>query len=233
MRPYGIDTDPHSLVPFARLGAALFRHRSRRGLALGELVRTAEHRWSTERLEALERGEAALDDGAVAEVVELYGLPETSWNRPGRLALMLDRTTVSGFSSSGLSVPDPGFLGGAIPLDRAQRWLAVRTLAAAIIAGVDLCTESFALDPFAEGAGLAPGNAAGCLMAVLEQDSAAIRHEIDAMAGRTVVPGVGVAVGTTPSGTLMLRGAGVDEAARTVSPVGRFEDLLGLLVGAV
>jgi hypothetical protein len=177
-----------SLVPSGRLGAALGARRHRSRATLTATARRSEGRWNPADLRAIEVGDGELDDDAVPAICLLYGLSAGAPVLAADLAVVIDRTTTTDVLTPAGRPADPSAL-----LERA----------------VGICWSLGATPPMLSG--LVDGLAA-CLttseVEIVEAMAAMPLEEVRAAAerlsGRTVVPAVGLLVGDTELGAIVV-----------------------------
>ncbi|NLA34390.1 MAG: hypothetical protein GX868_01735 [Actinobacteria bacterium] len=184
-----------SLVPLGRFGALLYRERSRSAATLAELSRATENRRLPDRLLDIERGTVPLDDDEIAALCSAYAIESGPWQATGPCRLVLDRT-----ASSDLSQPRrDGADGESSPAVVAERFLAL-----AIMVGLDLTTERFGLDTLADTLELTAVDAFALLEERLVAGQDSLGAAVDSLRSKLTVPHVGLLVGDTLNGTLVL-----------------------------
>lgn len=209
--------DDERLVPGARFGAALHRTRSRSGASLAGLARASDGRYLPDQLVAIERGAVVLDDRAVAELADLYELPQRPWPQPSSLLVVLDRAAASEFVA-------PGEPSRAVSSDA---WIAARFVALSVLLGAGLTSGSLGIDALADGLDRSVDETVDLVSRALENDADRVRSMVAAMEHRVVVPEVGFLVGETTCGTLIVVGRGPRDPDCSFSVVhGRLGDVL-------
>lgn len=182
-----------SLVPLGRFGALLFRERSRSGSTLSDLSRSTERRWLPDQLLDIERGRVALSDDDIAVLCAAYAVAAGPWQATA-WRLVLDRSTSSDFSRP-RRAGDP---------ETAAVDLADRFLALAVLVGLDLTSERYGLDSLAEALDLSTADTLALLEQRLTERRDRLGPEADSLRSHVTVPSVGLLVGESPNGTLVL-----------------------------
>ncbi|MEZ5322610.1 MAG: helix-turn-helix transcriptional regulator [Microthrixaceae bacterium] len=199
------------VVPVARLGSALYRCRTAARRSVEELSRASGGSWDAAELTEVERGRRRLVDLAVCDLVDLYGLAPVS---PGSVPYIavLDRSSAVGRDplDRGAGGPDRGHEHHA-----ANEWLAVRFAALSMSMGIDLTSGPVNLDAVAAAMAIGTRECVDLLIAVMTAQSRRVIETMHGLESRVVVPAVGLLVGDTPEGSLLLvRRVGEDAVAR-------------------
>jgi hypothetical protein len=178
-------TDAASLVPLRRLGAALSSTRQQSRATLTAVARRAEGRWTPAELRAVEQGTVPLDDDEVAAACALYGVANIRWSVED-LRVVLDRST-------------EGRPGGDAEGDGVPRLVS----ALGTLLGVSMHEVPGLVPALASARTCAPED----VLAELESaQSAAVDESTVAIGARLVVPSVGILVGDSHVGTIVLVG---------------------------
>jgi hypothetical protein len=177
-----------SLVPPGRLGAALGARRHRTRATLTATARHSGRRWNPADLRSIEQGEEALDDEAVTAVCTLYGLAGCAPLDAPDLSVVLDRTTATDVATpAGVAMDETVLLRRATGIC----WLL----------GVTPPALSGLLEALAEALGSSQDEVVRALAAIAVDD---VRDASAALAARTAVPVVGVLLGDTELGALVV-----------------------------
>lgn len=171
----------------------------------------------------IERGECDLSDETLAQLVEAYGFGDANWARSAELQLVFDRS--SGFDVGTQQRSSLTFWVEPSSSDAHRRLLATRFLAVSMMVGLDLSARSFGIGTFADAAEISADAALDLLLDVLTVDGAAVGSMIETLRTRTVVPSVGVLIGETPGGSLVLAPS-PEATGHTVAAAGECELLL-------
>lgn len=168
-------------------------------MTLAAISRRCDGWWTPDELLNVERGLIPLDDASVVSFCRLYGLPGSGLGEPESLELVLDRS-----ESAELMPTDPGE--GAGPRSHAVSVIA-RLCALARLVGADVAT--LAISPaVAEALDLDTPTVAELTRELLE-GSDRVRAVAEVLDERVAVPSVGLSVGETRHGLLlMVRKAG-------------------------
>lgn len=181
-----------SLVPLGRFGALLLRERSRLGVTLAELSRSTQRRWLPDQLLEIERGRFDLSDDEVALLCEAYAIEAGPWPGSATCRLVLDRTRSSEFGR-------PSRSSAVAPETLAERFLAL-----AVMIGLDVTTGSFGLEDLAEALDMNAVDTFALLEQCLIARQASLGATVDSLRSQLTVPSVGLLVGDTHDGTLVI-----------------------------
>lgn len=186
-----------SLVPAARLGAALHRARSRSGQTMAALARMSDGRFLPDDLVVIERGEAALDDSEVRSLVGMYALDARPWAHAASLSLIVDRTP----TRPGVAPVTETEL---IDHEDIARWVGCRLVALSVLVGIDMASGRFGLDGLAEAIERPLASSVELVDDLLRTEAVTIGAMVEAMLDRLVVPEVGLLIAQTDIGSLLL-----------------------------
>lgn len=184
-----------SLIPTARFGALLFRERSRTSMSLSELSRATGGRFLPDRLLRVERGEVCLDDADVEILCGAYGVEFGPWRPTGKPRLVLDRSSVSDFLDRSARAE----LDELDPEAFADRFCAV-----ALLVGFDLTGDGFGLEPLAEALDLGALDTWRLVRRRLQETAGELGEIVGRLRRQPTVPAVGVLVGESRNGALVI-----------------------------
>ncbi|MCC6225182.1 MAG: hypothetical protein IT195_02090 [Microthrixaceae bacterium] len=183
-----------SLVSPRRFGAALHATRVGTGSTLTAISRRCEGWWTPDELLNVERGSVSLGDASIVSFCRLYALPGRGLGDVASLDLVLDR-------SESVDLVDAGSAEGSDHLS-ACRHILVRLCAISRLVGLD--AEELADSPVLGEAMDLDAPAIRRSIRELEADGDRIGQVASVLDERVAVPLVGLSIGETPQGVLLL-----------------------------
>ena len=202
-----------SLVAVRRLGAALHAHRVASSTALAALSRRCDNWWRPDELLKIEQGSQELDDASVVGVCRLYGLPGRALPEPDAFEIVIDRSLARDIDESAGpdGVPaDPSTFGDVALL---------RLAALARSLGIDDVLAAGRQSLLAEALMVTFREVDATWAWIDGHGNSRVDDLAARLAGRVVVPAVGLLVCQTPTGSILLvRRAGTGQRGDRSEP---------------
>jgi transcriptional regulator with XRE-family HTH domain len=187
------------LIPPARLGPMLMQARMARSIGVSDLAQQLSAEFSPQEIRLLESGRLAATDTQLRSIFGVLGI-EIDELIPTRVRLEIDRS--QGRLVAGSSVTR--VLPNATDAELLARYLSIIYSLRRVRPGTFLVPRTDDLEVFAEAFDQTAANVRLQLEHLMRHERDHLRLGVRALAGRAVLPGLGLFVGMTAIGALLL-----------------------------